>query len=590
TLTNLVAGQCTSGSKCNMDYGNGNPLTNQFTFTYVTPGIYKLIVVYQGGISDDIMVTVDPNVTPAFDIFTCNGSKVSINITDRTYDLYEIDFNGDGVVDTRIPSSSNQVATFNYGAPGNYNLSVQGKKVNAANNCNANTQPFVALAVLPVPSISTLTAVDAATLQLGFTPQSNIEYHAEIAFGNATNFQQYQALYKVNSLTVPNLTVDSKYYCFRLSSFDPCANANVYSSPVCSHDFSLTIASGVNHLNWQTSSLGVSSIQLTRTDPNGQSFFGLSATATSYNDNAIVCKTNYCYQLISNYASGATSTSLQKCGTSILTDTPTAITNTSAVVSNNNSHVDLTWIQDPAYTVSGYSVLRSQSAGPYALQGTVTSTQFTDTAYPSGSCYKINYTDKCDNASAEGLPSCPILLTGFVDGKNDVHLQWSPYSGWNLGVKEYTVEKYDQQGQLLQTLNLGTATAHIDSVADVNHQVVVYKITALANEAGVSVSVSNEIRIVKGVNLWYPTAFNPDSKMSSLNRTFTVRGHFIATLQLQVFDRWGALVFYTDKNEPWDGRREGTSMPDATYVWTAQGTDINGNAFKKAGTIVLLRK
>jgi gliding motility-associated-like protein len=61
-------------------------------------------------------------------------------------------------------------------------------------------------------------------------------------------------------------------------------------------------------------------------------------------------------------------------------------------------------------------------------------------------------------------------------------------------------------------------------------------------------------------------------------------------MQLQIYDRWGSLVFLSDKNEPWDGRREGINMPDATYVWTAEGTDLNGSTFKKAGTVVLIRK
>jgi len=77
--------------------------------------------------------------------------------------------------------------------------------------------------------------------------------------------------------------------------------------------------------------------------------------------------------------------------------------------------------------------------------------------------------------------------------------------------------------------------------------------------------------------------------MSTVNRTFLVKGHYIATMKLQVFDRWGSLVFYSDKGEPWDGRRDGTAMPDATYVWTAEGTDLVGNAFKKAGTVLLIR-
>ena len=589
TNTNLITtGECTPGKPCLMDYqGNNNQQQNLFTFTYATPGTYKLSVLYQSIGADDITVTVDPNIAPAFDIFTCAASKVSINITDKTYDSYDIDFNFNTGIDTSIPSGNNQVASFSYGAPGSYNISVKGKKLNAANNCNAKVQPFTALTVLPLPSISTLTATDASTLQLGFTPQTNIEYHAEIAFNNSNNFQLYQTLYGVNSMTASNLTVDKSYYCFRLSSFDPCTNADTYSSPVCSHNFALTVASGVDQLAWQTSSLGISSIQI---DRNNSLVATVTGSTSSYNDKAIVCKTNYCYQLVSKYAGGATSTSLQKCGTSFTTVTPTPINNTSSIVSNNNSQVDLVWLQDPAFIPSRYNVFRLQGRGLYVLQDTTKTNKFTDATYQEGYCYKINYTDKCGNDSPQGLPSCSMVLQGSLDDVNDVILQWTGYKGWAQGVKNYTVQKYNQQGQLLQTFNAGTDSTFTDNQQDAINQVLLYKITATAVQAGVSISVSNEIKIVKNINLYNPTAFNPDSKASALNKTFSVKGHFIATMQLQVFDRWGAMVFFSDKNEPWDGRRDGINMPDASYVWTVQGTDLNGSTFKRAGTVVLIRK
>jgi hypothetical protein len=323
-------------------------------------------------------------------------------------------------------------------------------------------------------------------------------------------------------MTASNLTVDKSYYCFRLSSFDPCANANTYSTPVCSHNFSLTPASGVDQLAWQTSSLGISNIQVER---NNATLATVSGSTQSYNDNAIVCKTNYCYQLVSKYAGGATSTSLQKCGTSFTTVTPTPINNTSSVVGNNNSQVDLVWLQDPAFTPLRYNVYRLQGRGIYVLLDTTKTNTFTDATYQGGYCYKINYTDKCGNDSPQGLPSCPIVLQGSLDEVNDVILQWTGYHGWVQGVKNYTVQKYNQQGQLLQTFNAGVDSTYTDNQQDAVNQVLFYRITATANQAGVLVSVSNEFKIVKNINLYYPTAFNPDSKASPVNKTFSVKGH-----------------------------------------------------------------
>lgn len=598
TNTNLSgSGGCTAGSPCSMNFDNCTPnvncncpgypgCTNAIQFTYNTPGTYKLTVNYQNIGADDITVTVDPNVQPAFDIYTCAGSQVSVNISDKTYDSYQIDFNNDAVVDQSIPSGNNQTVTFTYGAPGNYNIAVKGQKLNAANNCAAKVQPFKALASLPTPSISSLTATDASTLLLAFNPQTNIEFKSEIAFSNATNFQTYQTLYKVNSMTASGLNVNGSYYCFRLSSFDPCANTNIYSLPVCSHNFSLTALSGSDQLTWQTSSNGVSNILIKR---DNNALTTVAASSSSYSDNAVVCKTKYCYQLVSNYGGGITSTSLQKCVTAFNTTIPTAINNTSAVV--KGTQVDLAWLQDPAFTATAYNVARSPIGGQFTLQNVVTTKQYSDASYGAGGyCYKINYTDACDNFSPGGLVSCPMLLAGSLDQSNNVSLNWSAYKGWNQGVNTYTVQKYFQPGQAPQVIYTGPDSSFVDMQQDLVNQLVYYKITATPVEAGVTSSVSNEVRIIKNVNLFYPTAFNPESKLSAINKTFLVKGQYIATMKLQVFDRWGSLVFYSDKDEPWDGRRDGTAMPEASYVWTADGTDLVGNAFKKAGTVLLIRK
>jgi gliding motility-associated-like protein len=594
--TNLQGNGCTGTNGCIMSLDGpvknncapNSDCSNLTQLVYPTPGTYQLSILLPVTGWDTITITVDPNTPPPFEIFSCAGSKVSIDITTNIYDSYAIDFNDDGTTDTTIPAGNNQVANFSYGATGNYNISVKGMRLNSANNCNANVQSLTALVGLPAPSINTLVAQNTSALHLEFTPQTNIEYHAEIAFNNSSNFQIYQTLYEIDSLTIRGLAVDKNYYCLRLSSYDPCSGGNTYSTPVCSQEFSMTPANGVDQLTWLTPSVGISDIAINR---NGSLLATVPATTATYNDNAIICKTNYCYQLVSKYAGGATSTSLQKCGTSFLIDTPTPIMNTSAVIANDNAEADLVWLQDPAFTTPGYNVSRATSAtGSFVLENTTTTTKYTDATYAEGYCYKVSYVDNCGNASTQGLVSCPIQLKGAVDDTNDVNLQWTGYKGWTMGVKNYTVQKYNAQGQLLQTINAGSDSTYTDSQQDAVNQVLLYKITATANEAGVSGSVSNEIKVVKGVGLFYPTAFNPDSKVAQVNRSFTVKGHFIASMELQIFDRWGSLVFISEKNEAWDGKRDGSNMPDATYVWTAQGTDLNGSSFKKAGTIVLIRK
>jgi len=588
TNTNLITvGECTPGKPCLMDFlGNNTQQQNQFTFSYTTPGTYKLSVFYQSILSDDIIVTVDPNVQPAFEVYTCTNSQVSVKVTDKSYDQYAINF-GDGSPVVQIPFSNNQIAQHAYAAPGNFTISVRGKKLNAANNCNSLSKPFQAIPVLPTTQVRSLTAIDASTLRLDFAPQTNIQYKLEIAI-NSTNFQQFQTLYGVNTITIPSLRLDDNYYCFRLSSFDPCSGQSInFSQPVCSHNFDLALVSDVNRLNWQTSSVGVTRVDILR-DKN--LYTGIPGAPITFADVDVDCNITYCYQVRSTFVGGATSTSLEKCGVSFTTTKPSTILNTSAVVSD--AGVQLDWIQDPAFKASTYTVLRAPSQGTYVPISNVVPPKFIDNTYATsvGFCYQINYIDECKNKSDNTVPVCPIRLQGTINNRNEVTLTWSDYSGWNLGVQSYSLEKYDKAGVLMRTLNLGTATTFLDDQPDSQNQIVSYRVVARANQTGLIASASNQVTFTKSINLVYPTAFTPDGKGPAENEVFELRGQFITRLELSIFDRWGALVFYSDKNEPWDGTQLGLPMPFASYVWTAMITDLAGRSFKRTGTVVLLRK
>jgi len=58
---------------------------------------------------------------------------------------------------------------------------------------------------------------------------------------------------------------------------------------------------------------------------------------------------------------------------------------------------------------------------------------------------------------------------------------------------------------------------------------------------------------------------------------------------LQVFNRWGTLIFETyDINRPWNGYYKGQLCQQGVYVWLVEGKYANGRPFKKAGDITLL--
>ncbi len=591
TITNtnvITSGECTPGKPCLMDYqGNGSQQQNLFTFTYATAGTFKLSVLYQSIGADDITITVDPNIQPEFEVYSCSGLQTSIKITDKGYDQYFVDFNSDGTNEVVMPNNNNQTATHNYGVAGNFNISVRGKDINSADNCTAKVQPFTSITTLAVPQIATLSAIDATQLKLDFTPQTNIQFKLEIAVNNSNTFQQFQTLYGVNSASIPNVKADDNFYCFRLSAFDPCTNTNTYSFPVCSQNFDLAIQSGVNKLTWVTSGLGVSTTEIQR---EGTSYTLIPGSPASFNDVDVVCKTNYCYRVVSLYPGGTKSVSLEKCGESFTVTSPSPINNTSAVVAEGG--VTLTWKQDPLFNPFEYTVLRTQNNGAFSELGKTTTLEFSDAGYvtESNSCYRVNYSDLCENVSQQGALICPVRLSSAIDKKNAITLRWSKFKGWKNGVKNYRIQKFDRSGGLMSTTAVGADTMFVDDPLDLINQVVQYRVLVDANESGLTTSISNQVIITKEANLFYPTAFTPDGSGPVENETFSVFGQYIVKMELKIFDRWGKMVFYTEENTPWDGTQSGRIMSEGTYVWIAKITDLAGRNFSREGTVVLLKK
>ncbi len=595
TMTILAAGECTAPDHlCLMDYeGNGTTSTNRFTFTYNTPGTYTLGVLFSSLTPgpDDITITVLENTQPTFEVYTCTNNSVTIKVTDKTYDTYIIDFDNDGTDDSTIPSGNNATSTFDYTAAGypvpppnqNYVISVRGKDMNAADNCSAATDTYTTATALTPPNISSLTATDANNLTMAVTTLPHVLYKLEIAVNNSGTFQVYQDLYQVNSVNIPNLLVDNNYYCFRLSAFDPCLGTNLYSNIICSQDFDVDFQNGVNLLSWKTSNSGINSYDVKRN--NALYTQNLAGGSLSYQDSDYDCNQQYCYQIIAQYPGGSTSTSLIKCGTGRLETTFPPIENITSVV---RVGAELTWTADPTIDIKFFDVMKSVGNEPLSQFSQTTVPLYIDGTYDysGGSCYQVNYGDFCNNRSAPGIIACPMALSGTIDDKNAVTLVWNSYIGYKEGVATYQVNKYNKSGVLLGVYPTNDTTFVDYDPAD-EEQVVIYSIVALANEGGVDKSVSNNITIEKPVRLLLPTAFTPNG--DGINPVFSISGKFVSKMSIEIFDRWGVLVFSSDKNEPWDGTKGGKAMPESAYVWKAEVEDFAGNTFTEQGTVILLR-
>lgn len=89
-------------------------------------------------------------------------------------------------------------------------------------------------------------------------------------------------------------------------------------------------------------------------------------------------------------------------------------------------------------------------------------------------------------------------------------------------------------------------------------------------------------------DVFIPNAFTPNNDNN--NDVFKIFGNEIEKIQLQIFDRWGGLVFETsDPNFEWDGTFKERDLGAAVFVYTAKITFTDAQTISKKGSITLIK-
>lgn len=91
------------------------------------------------------------------------------------------------------------------------------------------------------------------------------------------------------------------------------------------------------------------------------------------------------------------------------------------------------------------------------------------------------------------------------------------------------------------------------------------------------------------VRLQIPNALRPSGENPEFRPLFLFENS-ITEYQMQIFDRWGQMVFETSEPlEAWRGRIEGQQAPPGTYVYRIYLEQRQGDPITKKGTVTLVR-
>lgn len=90
-------------------------------------------------------------------------------------------------------------------------------------------------------------------------------------------------------------------------------------------------------------------------------------------------------------------------------------------------------------------------------------------------------------------------------------------------------------------------------------------------------------------NILIPNVFTPNSDGS--NDIFTVNGNNLESVECEIFNRWGQLLYsWNNINGAWDGRTSsGAEVPDGTYFYIITAKGLDGTEYFKKGTFSLIR-
>lgn len=579
----------------NYDWGDGSEIDSTEFHTYSQAGIYTIIqtVANAEPRQDTIVIEVINQYPPEFYLFTCKGTSGSVMVRDTLYEAFEINW-GDGNTEIALPFT---LISHDYGIINPFDVTVKGlingvqSPVDSSNlNCSSTTKQLnMIVDILPatINQIQVLTTdASSGSISIDYTLIQNNNYLIEIKDQNQAIFTILDTINQIinpSNYIIENLNTTDNYYCVSITAFDPCDGDRKQSNIGCSVNIQLVAENQQNLIEWKTNSIDFLNYSISK-DGIGIATINIQGQ-NQYIDTQVNCGLTYQYQLQMAEINGFVSISDTSTITAISTDIPDPIENISATIVGQD--INLRWEEPQNFLAVAYIISRSTDGVSFEVLDTLTSTEYLDQELFTQSTpyyYIITYYNECGNMSEESTITSPILLVSEFDKT----LAWSNYEGWINGVREYILEKYDETGQLIESISLGLSTSYQEDQSANPYQFILYKIIAIPIDFAIGSVDSNLLEIIYRSKVAFPNAFSPDG--DGLNDIFNFESRYIIAVNMNIYNRWGELVYQTtDVDKGWDGTINGKPAQLGTYIHYTELTDDMGITFVKTGEIILIR-
>ena len=558
--------------------------SNGKILTLPEAGEYYIIQLLQNEGKDSLRVIVHEALTPVFEASNCGNSSVSVKVDpeNQNYDFYQVIMDGQAA---QQASLQNNYTVFFSGLPtGATTVKVKGMYEGEAitNNCGETSQEIQVSSTLEPAKIQSLhTDLEENNILINYELQQGAIQVLEVATIGATNFTEYDRL-QGNELVIENLDPANNFYCFRIRTLNLCnPEEGLTSNTICSAGLRGSSSAAGIEINFNTASARHIQAILLRDGQEIHDFGSLGQD--SFTDTKVVCGSTYTYAVKLVYPGGVESLTESIALTSEYSATLPAPENISSYWQNNAPYFRIHLDNEPqqgqyrAYTpVSNVPAISSDSS------------LFRLTNKGPNSCYRFAYSDACGNESEISREVCALYLTNIASQPDVLSLQWNEYTGYKEGVDYYVLKIFKPDGSLKESQTLGLSTSIDLGEQHLQHDGNVYLITAVSKD-GTTESSSNPYVLDIEQEAYFPNAFTPDG--DGLNDVFKVEGKFVKSIELEIYNRWGELIFRTtDIKNGWDGQAKGRVAPTGTYIYKALVETMDGGQQSRHGTVFLIRR
>ncbi len=207
--------------------------------------------------------------------------------------------------------------------------------------------------------------------------------------------------------------------------------------------------------------------------------------------------------------------------------------------------------------------------------------------------YRILVEDSCGNTVTTSNLGTSILLTVTPDPGGANTLRWNGYVQWAGAVQGYAVYRSVADGPF-QLIGATAADQwqFVDNVEGFYQSPgkFCYYVQAVeaGNPAGINAtSESNNVCAIQQEEVWVPNAFIE----GGYNNTFKPVLAFadVSRYEFTLFNRWGQQIWTTNNPDlPWDGRINGSVVPQGVYAWYCAVRNGAGKTVEKRGTVTFV--